>query len=182
MIGKSGNKHLFLTGYMGSGKSSVGLLLSKQLSKHFIDLDARIEESEKMSVAKIFKEKGEKYFRNKESCILREIIRNPNLTVIALGGGTISDSSNLKASLDNGLLIYLEASASTIVKRIKKETVERPLLAQFKTDTDLLNFIETHLNSRLVNYRKADFTIDTNEKKRDQIIAEITAIINLNKS
>ena len=176
---RSSKKHVFLTGYMGSGKSTIGSMLSNQLSMRFIDLDKEIEEDEKMPVSEIFKEKGEDYFRIKESNMLKMIIQKPDAAVIALGGGCISDPDNLNAIKNNGLLIYLEASALTIVKRIKNEVAERPLIAQYNSDDALLNFIESHLNSRLKNYQKADFTIDTNGKSREQIISELTAIINL---
>ena len=176
---RSSKKHVFLTGYMGSGKSTIGSMLSDQMSMRFIDLDKEIEEDEKVPVSEIFKKKGEDYFRIKESNMLKMIIQKPDAAVIALGGGCISDPDNLNAIKNNGLLIYLEASALTIVKRIKNETIERPLLTQYNTEDALLNFIESHLNSRLKSYQKADYTIDTNGKSREQIIAELTAIINL---
>jgi len=177
---KSIKKHVFLTGYMGSGKTTIGLLLSKHLSLPFIDLDNEVEEDEKMAISEIFKKKGEDYFRNKESNMLKKIIKNNDAAVIALGGGSISDSNNLNAVKIDGLLIYLETSASTIVERIKNEAAERPLLAQYTTDDAFLNFIEHHLNSRLINYQKADITIDTNGKNRDQILSELIAIVNSN--
>ena len=84
--------------------------------------------------------------------------------------------------MDYGLLIYLKTSVSTIVKRIKNDADKRPLLAKYKTDKDLINFIQSHLTGRLKNYKKAYFTIDTNEKNRDQIILELIAILNSNIS
>jgi len=173
-------KHVFLTGYMGSGKTTIGLLLSKHLSLPFIDLDNEIEEDEKMPISEIFKKKGEDYFRNKESNMLKKIIKNNDAAVIALGGGSISNSNNLNAIKIDGLLIYLEASASTIVNRIKNEASKRPLLTQFSTDDALLNFIEPHINSRLKNYQKADIAIKTDEKNWGEIISEITEIIGSN--
>ena len=179
---KSTKKHVFLTGYMGSGKSTIGLMLSKQLSMRFIDLDTEIEESEKMLVSEVFEIKGENYFRTKESNLLKEIIQNPDSAIIALGGGCVSDQNNLNLILNDGLLIYLKTSVSSIVKRIKNDADKRPLLAKYKTDKDLINFIQSHLTGRLKNYKKADFTIDTNEKNRDQIILELIAILNSNIS
>ena len=179
---KSTKKHVFLTGYMGSGKSTIGLMLSKQLSMHFIDLDNEIEEDEKMLISEIFKKDGEEYFRARESNMLKKIIQKSDDTVIALGGGSISDPNNLNDVINNGLLIYLEASASTIVKRIKNEATERPLISRFKSDDTLLNFIESHLNSRLKDYQKADFTVDTTGKNIDQILLELITIINSNIS
>ena len=120
---KSTKKHVFLTGYMGSGKSTIGLMLSKQLSMRFIDLDTEIEESEKMLVSEVFEIKGENYFRTKESNLLKEIIQNPDSAIIALGGGCVSDQNNLNLILNDGLLIYLKTSVSTIVKRIKNDAI-----------------------------------------------------------
>ena len=177
---KSTKKHVFLTGYMGSGKSTIGLMLSEQLSMRFIDLDTEIEKSEKISVSEVFEKKGENYFRIKESNMLKEIIQYPDSTIIALGGGCVSNQDNLNLILNDGLLIYLEASVSTIVERIKNDADKRPLLAQYKPDENLINFIQSHLTGRLKYYQKADFTIDTNGKNKNQILSELIAIVNSN--
>jgi shikimate kinase len=179
---KPTKKLVFLTGYMGSGKSTIGLALSKQLSVLFIDLDIEIEGIEKMSISEIFEKKGENYFRAKESNLIKNVIQHSNAAVIALGGGSISDTENLNMILKDGLLIYLEASVSTIVKRLKEEAAKRPLIAQFKSDVSLKDFIQSHLSSRLKNYREADYTINTDIKNRDQIISELIAVINSNKN
>lgn len=176
----STKKHVFLTGYMGSGKSTIGLLLSKQLSVSFIDLDAEIEKIEEMSIPEIFNKKGEDYFRIIESNMLNEIFRKPDDAVIALGGGSISNQNNLNNVLNDGILIYLEASTSILINRIKNEVNKRPLLAQYNTDHALLNYIESHLNSRLKNYQRSNYTINTDERKFDEIISEITEFLNSN--
>lgn len=179
---KPTKKLVFLTGYMGSGKSTIGSELSRQLFVPFIDLDIEIEELEKMSISEIFEKKGENFFRVKESKMIKSIIQQTNDAVIALGGGSISDAENLNAILKDGLLIYLEASVSTISKRLKEEAAKRPLIAQFKSDIMFKDFIQSHLTSRIKDYQRANYTINTDSKSRDQIISELLAIIKISRS
>jgi shikimate kinase len=174
MGGNSRINYLFLTGYMGSGKTTVGKLLSKQLSLPFFDLDAAIEQEESLAIAEIFKEKGESYFRVKEVETLSALIQNETRSIIALGGGTITNPDNLKICNDNGILIYLEGSVDTIFNRLKEDKSTRPLLASFKTDDRLRLFIDTHLKERQPFYRRADFIVNVDNKKPEQVVIEIT--------
>jgi shikimate kinase len=173
MGSNSGIKHLFLTGYMGSGKTTVGKLLSNQLSLPFYDLDHEIEITESLTIAEIFKDKGESYFRLKEVAAINALIQNNTRSIIALGGGAIINPDNLKTCNQNGLLIYLKGSALTIFNRLKENKSKRPLLASFKNDDQLKRFISTHLKEREPFYRQADFTIKVDNKNPEQVVNEI---------
>ena len=169
---RSSIKHVCLTGYMGSGKSTVGAILSKRMAKPFYDLDKEIEREDILSVSDIFKFRGEEYFRILETEILKKLVIRSNPAVFALGGGTLSQAENIDFVLNHGILIYLETSVSELVKRLESESSSRPIIANYK-GVELQKFIETHLNSRLDTYQKADFTINTDNKNSDQIISEL---------
>ena len=151
------NKNIVLCGFMGSGKSSVGKALSDRLNKEFIDIDAFIEEKEKMSVNEIFKTLGEEYFRKAESKAAYSLGALSN-KIIACGGGTVLNPENVKALKENGELFYLSVCPDTVTQRLKNCT-DRPLLAK-----DMENTVTTLLNKREPIYKSVcDFVIDANK-------------------
>ena len=166
-------KHLFLTGYMGSGKSSVGALAASQLSLLFYDLDKEIERLENSSIADIFRMKGESYFRKKEESTLKKLTGTNKPAIIALGGGTIINPENFKLINESGTLFYLETSSVSIINRLVKETEKRPILARYKTRDELIKFVQNHLNTRLPIYRRSDFTINTDHKTISKVVNEL---------
>jgi 3-dehydroquinate synthase len=148
---------IVLTGFMGTGKTSVGRELSSQLNYQFIDTDVLIEEKEGMPVSLIFKNKGEDYFRSLEQSTIDEISKLHNV-VIATGGGVIKNHKNVANLRNRGVLIWLKADPEIILKRVMLEGGKRPLLDV----EEPLHEINALLNERLDLYKQADTSIDTN--------------------
>jgi len=154
---------IFLTGFMTSGKSTIGPILGNVLGWNFIDLDSEIEKQENKSVDEIFEEKGENYFREKERLFLSRISERKN-TVVSLGGGTISYGDNVSLIKKCGKLIYLKAKPETIYLRIKNKT-NRPLFKDLVLNNaskdEFIKKIKEYLSSREVYYNQADLVINT---------------------
>lgn len=151
----SGN--LYLTGFMGSGKSAVGRILAKRLKRPFVDLDALIVRRAGLSILDIFEKRGERAFRALEKKLLVQVSRREK-TVIALGGGALLDAGSRRRVKATGAVILLSCSKQELLKRLKRQTVERPLLAGFP----LTQRVAALLKSRRPHYlRTADVRITT---------------------
>ena len=159
-------------GYMASGKSVVGIELSKQLSLEFIDLDAYIEESEGMSISSIFLKKGEIYFRNKETLYLKEILSTKNNFILSLGGGTPCYGENMNIILEQSNSVYLRTSLNTLLERLKVEKFTRPIVASIEP-SKLKEFIAKHLFERSYFYDRANHIVTTDEQSIKQIVNAI---------
>lgn len=112
------NKLVYLTGFMASGKSTIGPILANTLGWNFFDLDRLIEQSSGKSIRSIFEENGEDYFRTLETEILVKV-STLEFYIISLGGGTIASDKNLNIIKSTGLLIYLESSPEETYKRLR---------------------------------------------------------------
>ncbi|NHF57720.1 AAA family ATPase [Flavobacteriaceae bacterium TP-CH-4] len=164
---------IILLGYMGSGKSTVGKLLAKQMGLEFIDLDDFIEEEEEQKIATIFKVKGEIYFRNKESEYLKKIIQQKKDLVIATGGGTPCYGDNLETLLKTtDHIFYLKVSLNGLVERLGKEKMQRPLIKDIPNG-ELPEFIGKHLFERSFFYNRATHIISSDGKTAEEIAMEI---------
>ncbi len=153
---------IFLIGFMGSGKSTIGPALAKSLGFYFIDLDDYIESKEKMIVSDIFKKKGETYFRNLETIALQEIC-SLSMVVIGLGGGTPCFNNNIDVINSSGKSIYLQMSSKALASRLFTERNKRPIIAHISNLEMLQEFIENSLRTRSPFYTKADLIIDGNK-------------------
>lgn len=156
---------IFLTGFMASGKSTIGPILANTIGWNFLDLDNVIEEKTSKKIVDIFREDGEKFFRELETNLLREIITLNNY-VISLGGGTIENEENLKMIKHNGVLVYLETSPEAAYKRLRFKR-DRPALLfdnREPTKEEFINRINTILSRRLKYYNQADLKINTDNK------------------
>lgn len=162
-------KAIYLMGFMGVGKSTFGKKLSNALSVSFTDLDKYIEESEEMSVKDIFALKGEEYFRNCESKILRNLSEGG---VISLGGGTPIFNKNLDYILKNGLVLYLKLDAKSIYHRLRQSKTTRPLIEKLNDD-ELFHFIELSLNEREPFYSRAHITVPALSISTTEVIDRI---------
>ncbi|MCF6279604.1 MAG: shikimate kinase [Flavobacteriaceae bacterium] len=167
---------IVLVGYMASGKSSVGKILAEKLRVDFIDLDAYIELKEELSIPDIFVEKGEIYFRLKETEYLKELLNLTDNFVLSVGGGTPCYANNIKLITEKSQLFYLRASINTLYNRLKRQRKSRPMIANLKLE-DLKEFIAKHLFERVVYYEQAEFTINTDEKIINEIVEEIKELI-----
>lgn len=148
-------KNIVLIGFMGTGKSSVGRRLAKVLGRRLIDTDRQIEAQEGMSIAAIFSEKGEPYFRALEAEMARSLGQESGC-VIATGGGMALNPANLDAL--GGVRIVLTATPEAILKRTRRHADVRPLLR----GSDPLSTIRKLLAEREEVYRRcADWVIDT---------------------
>lgn len=150
---------IFLVGYMGSGKSTVGKMLSARLGLQLIDLDTFIESRFHKTIAQLFAEKGETGFRDLEHAMLQEVSGFED-TVIATGGGAACFHDNMKLMNEAGLTIYLRAPVEILVERLKYGRSQRPLVSQ-KTDAELHSFIDEMLQTRDPFYSQAQMIVDS---------------------
>ena len=144
---------IFLIGFMGSGKSYWGKLWAAQSDLPFFDLDEVIEEQEGKTVAAIFEQNGEAYFRQKETDTLQKFLQQEHC-IIACGGGTACFNNNMQWMNANGTTVYLLATADEILKRVITEQEKRPLIKDFSAE-DLLLFIENKIQERTLYYKQA---------------------------
>lgn len=149
---------IFLIGYMGSGKSTVGRGLAKELGLSFIDLDDYIEERNFKTIPKIFAEEGEDAFRKLEQKALREVAEFENV-VIATGGGAACFFDNIDVINACGQSIYLKGSPRILAERLRNSKTERPLI-KGKSYDELVAFIQDTLNKREYWYKQAKTVLD----------------------
>ena len=147
----SGN--IFLIGFMGSGKTYWGKLWAAQIGLQFFDLDELIEAEQQKSVAAIFEQDGEAFFRQRETAVLKTFSQKANC-MIACGGGTPCFNDNMQWMNENGTTVYLEATPDDILKRVITEQEKRPLIKDLSPE-DLKSFIEKKLSERAIFYRRA---------------------------
>lgn len=167
-----------LMGYMGSGKTSVGKKLSKVLKIPFLDLDDYISKKEELTIPEVFKQKGEIYFRKKETQYLEELLTNDENFILSVGGGTPCYASNIEIITKNSFSIYLKSNISTIYNRLsnQKSKEKRPLIASIPLDK-LEEFIAKHLFERAPFYEQATQTIIVDKKTVKEIGDEINLSI-----
>ena len=152
-------KRVFLVGYMGVGKTTIGKLLSKELDVEFIDLDKYIENRYRKTIQEIFSEKGEDKFRIIEREMLREVATFQNV-LISTGGGTPCFFDNMKVMNHQGVTVYVKASVEQLMSRLVASKNVRPII-QNKSPDELKNFITKHLAQRENYYSKAKLTYQT---------------------
>ncbi len=155
--------NIALVGFMGTGKSAVGKRLAKRLSWKFIDIDSIIEKSASLTIPEIFEQLGEEEFRNLERISIYGATRN-NDQVISTGGGAFSDPDIRQWLLDNCLVVCLNASPETILKRVNRRINKRPLLA---SADDPLVTIQSLLKKRQSDYAQADIQIESSDQGLD---------------
>lgn len=169
MIKKIDEYNIALTGMMATGKSVVGLKLSEELKKQFVDTDRMIEKKTGMSIPEIFESYGEAYFRHYEKKIITELSRHPQGSmVIALGGGALINADNRSYLQRSSILILLTADPKTILTRVLKEG-GRPLLKDGNPEEKIRKLLE----ERKQIYNLYDIKIDTEDKDIEEIVKEI---------
>jgi shikimate kinase len=160
------NKNLVLIGMMGSGKSSIGKILSKKLEFEFIDTDNKIEEIEKKTISEIFKKNGEKHFRNIEEVISLKSLQLNN-KVIALGGGGYINPIIRNYILKNCFSVWLDWKNETLINRIKNSK-KRPLAMKL----DNLE-LQKLIVKRSTIYNLSEYKINCDKLDKKQIVEKI---------
>ena len=160
---------------MGSGKSTVGFQLNKEINVTYCDLDHYIENQLQESVNSIFKTKGEIYFRKMERHYLEKVLRTNSSLILSIGGGTpcYYDTMQYLNALKNSKTIYLNTSVLELSKRLFDAQSSRPLLRHLKSLEDFQNFVGKHVFERSFFYNQANVSIKTDKKT----ISEVSALI-----
>ena len=171
MLNLSIMRNIYLTGFMGTGKSAVGRELAKRLNLRLVDIDGLIVRKEKRSINDIFSQNGEPYFRKVESQVLKEVSEQEN-QVVSCGGGIVLNPENTALMKQTGRLVCLSARPEVIFERVKRHT-HRPLLQV----ADPLVKIRELLAARKPYYEQAEFVIDSSEIPIKEVVDKILELI-----
>jgi shikimate kinase len=170
---------IYLTGFMGSGKSTIGPILANTLGYEFADVDRVVEKSEGRTVSEIFREMGEAYFRGKELQSLLALSVRPR-TVISLGGGTLVQAEAFRVIRSTGILVYLKMSPEEVMRRLQHRT-DRPLLLDAEgerlPEDELRARIERLYAERSPLYEAADVVVATDETRVGMTVDRIVKLI-----
>ena len=162
-------ENLVFLGMMGSGKSSIGSLVSKKLNIDFIDVDDEIEKQTGLKISKIFENEGEKYFREIEEITTLKLLKKSK-TVISLGGGAFLNNKIKKEILDNHISFWLNWDVKTLVNRIKGSK-KRPIAHKSSR-----NEIEELIKKRSIIYSKAMYKINCENLSKSEIVTNVIKI------
>ena len=166
-------EQIFLIGYMGSGKTTIGKKLAARLGYSFIDMDTHIEEKQFKSVNQIFADLGEQEFRKMEQDCLHEVAEFEH-TIISTGGGAPCYFDNMEFMNAHGLTVYLKLTPTELANRLENSKAnKRPLLSNRKGD-ELLQFISEGLSKREPFYNQAEVKVNGTE---EEIISKICEVI-----
>ena len=161
-------KNLYLIGFMGSGKSTVARTFQEEYHMKLVEMDEEIARIEGASISDIFASKGEVYFRDLETSLVRKIACNEN-QIISCGGGLVLRKENVTMMRESGTIVLLEASPETILERVR-DNDDRPLLCGRKN----VEYITKLMEERRPRYEAAaDLQIGTDNKTALEICKEI---------
>jgi len=164
---------LYLIGFMGVGKSTIGKKIALKHKVGFIDTDAFIEDGLGYSISIVFQNDGENAFRKMESDLIHKITKE---RIVACGGGLPIYNKNMQHLLKNGTVIYLKASTKTLYNRLKNQTESRPLINDLQKE-NLKNFIRKKLDERNEIYSMAHHIVEIDNKSELEILREINSLI-----
>jgi len=164
LVSSEKTDRIYLTGFMGSGKSAVGKILARKLRRPFVDLDSVIVREAGMPIPEIFGRKGEKVFREMEREIAARYVTGK--WVIALGGGTIMDPDIRGLLHESGVVAYLRAGVETLAERLRGKTGHRPMLAG---EESLEKQITSIMEQREPVYESAGWVVDTDGLSEEQV-------------
>ena len=160
--------NIVITGFMCTGKTSVGKLLAEKLGYQFVDTDDLIEQRVSMKISDIFSVYGEPYFRDVETEVVKEVAKKDKF-VISTGGGVVLRKVNMDELRKNGIIVNLTAKPETIYNRLKNQPGVRPLLNK----PDPMNEIIKLLSQREEYYKNCDLRIETDNFTVEQIVQQI---------
>ena len=162
-------KQIFLTGFMGTGKTVVGELLARSMKREFLDTDKLVENKTGLSIPEIFDRFGEKYFRDRESEVLEDLQEyKPGSLVVSTGGGIVLREKNRQIMQEIGLIVLLTASPDEIVRRTGGAQ-DRPLLAGDDPDRKVASMLQ----EREEHYRHCEVRVDTTGMAPIQVARKI---------
>ena len=167
---------IYLIGFMGCGKSTVGKKLSRLMNYDFIDLDTQIENKYQFNIPAIFERFDEKAFRTLERECLMSTLRNNNC-IIATGGGTACFFENMKWMNTHGLTVYLQMQPESLYARLLSSRKKRPLIEQRAKD-EVLQYIRAELESRHKYYQQANLIINVKDLKIQDLIRSLKTSVN----
>jgi shikimate kinase len=162
----SGN--IFLVGMMGSGKTTVGKLLAKQLGKTFVDCDEEIQKRTGVTITHIFDVEGEAGFRKRESAVIHELVQLDNI-VLATGGGAVLNAENRADLARNGLVVYLKGSVQDLWQRTRHDR-NRPLL---QTADPLARLKDLHGQRDPLYAEVADLVVTSGKQSAQQLVIKL---------
>ena len=162
-------KNIVLVGMMGSGKSTIGLILAKKMNFNFFDSDKEIENHEKSSINQIFENKGEKYFRKLEESIILNKLENSQ-SILSLGGGSFLNKNIRRMVLKENLSFWLNWKYNTLVNRIFLNK-KRPLVFGL-SKKEIINMIK----KRSLFYKQSNYRIDCEKCNKQDIVKKIINI------
>lgn len=170
-------ERIFLIGFMGSGKSSIGERLAQRMGWQFVDTDRLIEATHHTTIAQIFAQQGESAFRAIECEVLAQLLPQRHI-VVATGGGMACKQENIDKMNAAGTTIYLQASAENLAIWLKSERQNRPLIAQ-QSEEQLYQYIVQTLSQREKFYQQATFTIcvDQNYTTDNEMVDRIIELL-----
>lgn len=164
---------IFLIGFMGSGKTTVGKKLASKMGYLFMDMDRVIEEENQMTISRIFDEKGEDEFRMMEHDLILRIVQMEDV-VISTGGGVPCFNTNMELINKHGISIYLKMNPEDLLKRLKGSKYERPLIRDL-SPKELDQYISEKLKEREPHYLKSKYVVDGSHPDVPGIIETIVA-------
>ena len=169
------DQNIYVIGMPGSGKTTLGKALARELNRPFTDLDQAIEQAEQQSIRDIFRNQGEQTFRQLETRYLQQISSLQQLQVISTGGGTPCFHDNMDYINEMGISVYLEVPEEILAARLLAGPQDRPLL-QGKKGEELLEFLGELLNQRKPYYRRATLVLSGIEINASHILESLQTL------
>lgn len=169
--------NIYLVGFMGCGKTTLGKKIAKKIDINFLDMDAEIEKQTQKSISEIFLNDGESYFRKLENDFLKKNLNQKY--IISTGGGVPCFYDNMDIMNSSGLTIFIDLPAKTLLNRLENEKDKRPLIQDTPPEKLLLE-IEERLNIRLPFYQKAQIIFQPLKQTDDELIEKIKLWLNKN--
>jgi len=174
LYSKKSNQQIIILGYMGSGKTTVGRLLAKQLSLPFVDLDNYLSEIHGQSISNLFLEHGEIGFRKLEKTALNNFLDSAQTSVLSLGGGTPCYADNMRSVIQSTpFTFYLSPTISTLSYRLYFEKDHRPMISHLVSEEDLREFIAKHIFERKQFYEQANHILHVSNETPQELVNQI---------
>jgi shikimate kinase len=169
---------IFLVGYAGCGKSSLGKLLARRLGNSYVDTDKLVEKREGATIADIFYYQGEEYFRHAEREVLEQLFVESFNGVVATGGGLAIWQDNMERMNVSGVTVYLRRSPEKIISRLSDYGREKRPMFRGKNDAELLEFMTRHMAEREPYYSQSQLILECDGMSDDEAVEMIVNYIN----